>query len=40
MQPRVVQKHGQFETDTFVDMQRFVYVHHISFERETPNFVT
>jgi hypothetical protein len=33
-------KHGQFETDTFVDMQRSTYLHHISFERETPNWVT
>jgi hypothetical protein len=33
-------KRGQFETDTFVDMQRSAYLHCISFEQETPNWVT
>jgi hypothetical protein len=33
-------KLGQSETDTFVDMQRSAYLHRISFERETPKWVT
>jgi hypothetical protein len=33
-------KHGQFETYTFVDMQRYAYLRRISFEQETPNWVT
>jgi hypothetical protein len=33
-------KRGQFEIDTLVDMQRYVYLHRISFEQETPNWVT
>jgi hypothetical protein len=33
-------KRGQSETYTFEDIQRSAYLHRMSFERETPNWVT